>query len=81
MELQHNTQEKQWYLLFVLTVFLLWLVSFPAYSGTEFEEGFETGGTSWSIDNGVWEIGIPTSGPNSCYTGVDLHSNLTRDLH
>ena len=40
-----------------------------AFSGVEFTEDFESGGTGWSVDNGVWEIGTPTSGPSACHSG------------
>ncbi len=34
------------------------------------DENFETGGPDWTIDKGVWEVGTPTAGPGSCYTGT-----------
>lgn len=34
-----------------------------------FSEDFETGGTGWTITNGVWEIGTPTYGPSSAHSG------------
>jgi len=34
------------------------------------KEDFETGWSAWTADNGVWEIGIPTSGPGGSHTGV-----------
>ena len=36
-----------------------------------FEENFESGAGGWEIDNGVWEIGTPTSGPGGCYSGEE----------
>ena len=33
-------------------------------------DGFESGPGDWSADNGVWQIGTPTSGPGSCYSGT-----------
>ncbi len=30
---------------------------------------FEDGWTSWSADNGVWQIGTPTAGPGGCIEG------------
>jgi hypothetical protein len=36
---------------------------------TVFSENFEGGIGSWSADNGVWEVGAPTSGPNACHQG------------
>ncbi len=32
-------------------------------------ESFENGVVDWDVDYGVWEIGEPTSGPGSAYTG------------
>ena len=34
-------------------------------------EGFESGFGDWSADEGSWEVGIPTSGPDSAYNGVN----------
>ncbi len=35
-----------------------------------FEEDFESGwGDYWSASNGIWEIGIPTAGPELSYSG------------
>ena len=33
-------------------------------------DDFESGHGDWSVSHGVWEIGTPTSGPGSCYTGT-----------
>ena len=35
-----------------------------------YEETFEGAG-NWSAENGVWEIGIPTSGPDECHGGTN----------
>ncbi len=32
---------------------------------------FEGGLGSWWVDNGIWEVGTPTSGPNGAYSGSD----------
>jgi len=32
-------------------------------------EGFESGVGEWSADNGLWEVGIHTSGPGGAHTG------------
>jgi len=34
-----------------------------------FQEGFESGWDDWTADNGVWEIGTPTAGPDSSHGG------------
>jgi VWFA-related protein len=36
----------------------------PVFSGD-----FETGWDDWGADRGVWQIGVPTAGPASCYQG------------
>lgn len=36
---------------------------------TVFSDNFEGGIGNWSADNGVWEVGTPTSGPNGCHQG------------
>jgi hypothetical protein len=36
---------------------------------TVFTEGFESGWGSWYTDNGVWEVGTPTAGPQSSHGG------------
>ena len=35
-------------------------------------EGFEGGWDGWSTDMGVWEIGVPTSGPMAAHTGTNV---------
>jgi hypothetical protein len=35
----------------------------------EFTGDFEQGWVDWSADRGVWQIGTPTAGPDSCYAG------------
>jgi hypothetical protein len=36
---------------------------------SQFSGGFESGWDDWFTDNGVWEVGTPTSGPLGCHTG------------
>jgi hypothetical protein len=36
---------------------------------TVWSDNFEGGLGGWSADNGVWEVGTPTSGPNACHEG------------
>lgn len=33
------------------------------------DNSFESGLGNWSVDNGVWEIGTPTVGPDKCFSG------------
>ena len=32
-------------------------------------EDFESGISDWGVDNGTWEIGTPTAGPDTCHSG------------
>jgi hypothetical protein len=41
-----------------------------AAAETNFSEDFEGGFGLWSADNGIWGVGLPTSGPNECHSGV-----------
>ena len=34
------------------------------------QEDYESGGTDWTIGNGIWEIGTPTAGPGGSYSGT-----------
>jgi len=50
-----------------------------------FEEDFETGGAGWSL-TGSWEIGTPTTGPNSGHNSTnvaatDLDNNYTNNAN
>ena len=40
----------------------------PVFTGTE---DFEPGWGDWSTDNGVWQVGTPTAGPEYCHSGVN----------
>ena len=53
------------------SVFILFLMSFSqtALADIVYSEDFETGAVDWTIDNGVWEVGVPTAGPSACYSG------------
>jgi hypothetical protein len=39
-------------------------------------EDFETGPGDWSADNGLWEVGIPTFGPDSAYSGSNCSGTI-----
>ena len=41
-----------------------------------FSEGFESGLGSWSVDNGVWQVGVPTAGPAACYEGTQCAGTI-----
>ena len=39
-------------------------------------ESFESGGGDWSVADGTWEIGKPTSGPNAAHTGTNCAATV-----
>ena len=39
-------------------------------------ESFENGLGDWSVDGGTWEVGVPTSGPNSAYAGTNCAATV-----
>ena len=43
---------------------------------TIFFEDFEGGVGLWSATNGIWEVGLPTSGPNGCNAGVQCAATV-----
>ena len=55
----------------LMLVFAVCLKNIPLYAFDLpiYEETFE-GSSNWSADNGVWEIGIPTSGPGGSHEGM-----------
>jgi len=57
---------------FILLVGCLLLFACPVSGADQtvvYEDDFESGGDSWNADNGVWQIGWPTSGPEECVSG------------
>ena len=38
--------------------------------------GWENGSLEWTADNGVWEVGTPTVGPASCFSGSQCAGTL-----
>jgi hypothetical protein len=49
---------------------LAFAVDIPIY-----EDGFE-GTVNWSAENGVWQIGTPTSGPGGCHGGTNCAATV-----
>jgi hypothetical protein len=43
---------------------------------TLFFDDFEEGIGSWFADNGVWEVGVPTSGPNSAHSPENVAATV-----
>jgi hypothetical protein len=53
----------------VASLSILMLVGASPAAGVVFSYDFEAGQGNWNIDNGIWEVGTPTSGPNGCHGG------------
>ena len=54
-----------------LFVFLLLFSTYHhVHADMIFYEDFELGWNNWGADNGVWEVGVPTSGPQKTYSGT-----------
>jgi len=51
------------------------LQSFMGY-GQEWDEDWESGMGDWWVTNGTWEVGIPTSGPNSPHGGSNCAATV-----
>jgi hypothetical protein len=39
-------------------------------------EGFESGLGDWTVDNGTWQVGKPTSGPGAAYAGTNCAATV-----
>jgi len=46
------------------------------FPSSGFFEDFEDGLGDWFADNGIWEVGVPTSGPEEAYSGVQLAATV-----
>ena len=57
----------------LIALFFLFCISMiPVQAETVFEDDFESGLGDWWVDNGVWEVGIPTVGPDNAYSGSNV---------
>jgi bacillopeptidase F (M6 metalloprotease family) len=55
-------------------VIFLCLIALPFIAQNQtiiWSEDFEAGIGSWYATNGVWQVGVPTSGPNNSHSGVN----------
>lgn len=74
---------------FSLTVAFILFISFtacsPAYgqsTQTIYSESFESGIGDWFADNGVWEVGEPTTNPpNGAYAGQNCAATVLRGIY
>ncbi len=55
--------------LFLLVFFLILSTTVYTQVTTSLYEDWESGIGNWWIDNGLWEVGLPTVGPDSAYSG------------
>ena len=64
-------------LLTVLAIIAMLTVAMPLNAAvTIFEEDFESPAPEWEIDNDVWEIGEPVSGPDSAFSGENCAATV-----
>lgn len=60
-----------------LIIFLSLLFSMRTIRAeTIYEYNFESGWGNWYSDNGVWEIGVPQSGPNESHGGTQCAATV-----
>jgi len=52
------------------------VASGAAKAAVVFSEDFESGAPGWQIDNGVWQIGVPTSGPGAAHQGTSAAATV-----
>ena len=67
--------------LFVLIFSFVFIHQASAQSSTEIDtvlyaESFELGMNGWSAENGVWEAGVPTSGPDTTVDGTQVVATI-----
>lgn len=60
----------------IIFIILLFKISLAQPPDTLFFENWESGQGIWFADNGVWEWGIPTIGPDSAYSGQYLMGTI-----
>ena len=56
----------------VFYLFIVLLALFIQYNtgyGQVWTEDWESGIGDWSVSNGTWEVGVPTTGPVAAYSG------------
>ena len=59
----------QMYKVLMILFFLFSALVFSAFAEVIYSDNFESGWGNWSVDNGIWQIGTPTAGPESCHSG------------
>ena len=59
------------YRIFGISLFIIFIVSsLSLVAQPIINQDFESGIGNWWVDNGLWEVGIPTVGPQSTHSGV-----------
>ncbi|GAB6162858.1 hypothetical protein JCM12298_20180 [Desulfothermus naphthae] len=59
----------QMYKVLMILFLLFSALVFSAFAEVIYSDNFESGWGNWSVDNGIWQIGTPTAGPESCHSG------------
>ena len=59
---------------FLVTIVLVF--ANKSLSQTIFTEDWESGIGSWYADNGLWDVGVPTVGPDSTYSGQNCAGTI-----
>ena len=72
--------------LFLVTVILgIFCLGFSTATAevleTIFSEDWEDGIGDWSVDNGVWQVGMPTSGPGAAHGGDQCAATTLDGIH
>ena len=53
----------------IMSISISFLGVNPAKGQIVYQYNFESGWDGWAADYGVWEVGTPTAGPDSCHGG------------
>jgi hypothetical protein len=77
---QHNVSTAQvtcgrlWSKLRLFYLLLLAILAGASVSQATvlWQEGFEGAVTGWTVEGGVWEFGVPTSGPSAAFAGQNV---------
>lgn len=69
-------KELFWPVIPIILLALLLLTQATCLADAIFEEDFESGQGAWTIDNGLWQVGVPTSGPGSAHGGTSVAATV-----
>ena len=71
-----NQFSKFWFRISFLATIVVLVFANIGLSQTIFTEDWESGIGSWYADNGVWEVGEPTVGPDSTHSGQNCSATV-----